>query len=143
MAVKIKKGSEMMQIPVVPLVDTVFNLLIFFLVATKVAEAEKELPIQAPYAGEAQAITVRPAEMIINIDQKGRCFIGDLPASLHELNLALHNAWITSRGRTPVTLRADERCPWKFVVQVIDCCKKNKVRDYHVTTKNPAAPGKT
>ena len=61
MAVKIKKGNEMMQIPVVPLVDTVFNLLIFFLVATKVAEAEKELPIQAPYAGEAQAITVRPA----------------------------------------------------------------------------------
>ena len=80
--------------------------------------------------------------MIINIDQKGRCFIGDLPASLHELDLALHNAWLTSRGRTPVTLRADERCPWKFVVQVIDCCKKNKVRDYHVTTKNVAV-GKT
>src|SRR5208283_2690031 len=109
MAVKIKKGSEMMQIPVVPLVDTVFNLLIFFLVATKVAEAEKELPVALPYASEAQAITVRPAEMIINIDQKGHCFIGDLPASLHELNLALHNGWITSRGRLPVTLRAEER----------------------------------
>ena len=46
------------------------------------------------YAGEAQAITVRPAEMIINIDQKGHYFIGDQPASLHELNLALHNAWV-------------------------------------------------
>jgi biopolymer transport protein ExbD len=136
MAVKIKKGSEMMQIPVVPLVDTVFNLLIFFLVATKVAEAEKELPIQAPYASEAQAITVRPAEMIINIDQKGHYFIGDMPATLHELNLALNNGWLTTRGRLPVTLRADEHCPWKFVVQVIDCCKKNKVRNYNVTTKN-------
>jgi biopolymer transport protein ExbD len=132
----------MMQIPVVPLVDTVFNLLIFFLVATKVAEAEKELPIQAPYATEAQAITVRPTEMIINIDQKGRYFIGDVPASMHELNLALHGAWLTSHGRTPVTLRADERCPWKFVVQVIDCCVKNKVRYYHTTTRN-AAEGKT
>jgi biopolymer transport protein ExbD len=142
-AVKIKKGNEMMQLPVVPLVDTLLNLLIFFLVATKVAEAEKELPIQAPYAGEAQAITVRPAEMIINIDQKGHYYIGDLPATLHELDNALHRAWLTSRGRTPVTLRADERCAWKFVVQVIDCCKKNKVRDYHVTTKNPAAEGKT
>ena len=100
MAVKIKKGSEMMQIPVVPLVDTVFNLLIFFLVATKVAEAEKELPIQAPYASEAQAITVRPAEMIINIDQKGHYFIGDLPASLHEL---------TSRCITPGLAAADAR----------------------------------
>jgi biopolymer transport protein ExbD len=142
MAVKIKKGNDMMQLPVVPLVDTLLNLLIFFLVATKVAEAEKELPIQAPYAGEAQAITVRPAEMVINIDQKGHYFIGDQPATLHELNLALHNGWLTSRGRLPVTLRADEHCPWKFVVQVIDCCKKNKVAHYNVTTKN-AADGKT
>ena len=143
MAVKIKKGNEMMQLPVVPLVDTLLNLLIFFLVATKVAEAEKELPIQAPYASEAQAITVRPAEMIINIDQNGHYFIGDLPASLHELNLALYNSWLNTHGRTPVVLRADEHCPWKFVVQVIDCCKKNKVRDYHVTTKSVAGEGKT
>ena len=143
MAVKIKKGSEMMQIPVVPLVDTVFNLLIFFLVATKVAEAERELPVSLPYAGEAQAITVRPAEMIINIDQKGRLFIGDLPRTLHELDDALHSSWERSHGRTPVTLRADERCPWRYVVQVIDCCKKNKVRDYHVTTKSVAGEGKT
>ena len=142
MTVKINKGSEMMQIPVVPLVDTVFNLLIFFLVATKVAEAEKELPVALPYASEAEAITGGPAEMMINIEQKGEYFIGDVPATLHELNLALHNAWLTSRGRTPVTLRADERCPWKFVVQVIDCCKRNKVRDYHVTTKNMAAEKK-
>jgi biopolymer transport protein ExbD len=143
MAVKIKKGSEMMQIPVVPLVDTVFNLLIFFLVATKVAEAEKELPIQAPYAGEAQAITVRPAEMIININEKGHYFVGDVPSTLHELDGALRKSWERSHGRTPVTLRADERCPWRFVVQAIDCCKKNKVRDYHVTTKSVPGEGKT
>jgi biopolymer transport protein ExbD len=136
MAVKINKGSEMMQIPVVPLVDTVFNLLIFFLVATKVAEAEKELPVALPYASEAQAITVRPTEMIINIDQKGHYFIGSQPATLHELNLALRNAWVLSHGRTPVTLRVDKRCPWECVVQAIDCCKKNKVREYHVTTKD-------
>jgi biopolymer transport protein ExbD len=143
MTVKINKGSEMMQIPVVPLVDTLFNLLIFFLVATTVAEAEKELPIQVPDAGQSQAITARPAEMVINIDQKGHYFVGDLPATLSQLDAALHNAWVSSRGRTPVTLRADKRCPVEFVVQVIDCCKKNKVRDYYITTKNPAAEGKT
>ncbi len=65
------------------------------------------------------------------------------PLPCTNLNFALHNAWVTSHGRTPVTLRADERCPWRFVVQVIDCCKKNKVREYHVTTKNAAAEGKT
>ena len=82
---------------------------------------------------------MRPAEMIINIDQKGRYFIGSRPATLHELNLALRNACAASQGRTPVTLRADKRCPWDFVLQAIDCCKRNKVRQYHVTSKDPAA----
>jgi biopolymer transport protein ExbD len=136
MAVKIKKGNEMMQLPVVPLVDTLLNLLIFFLVATKVAEAEKELPVALPYASEAQAITMRPAEMIVNIDQKGRYFLGPQAVTLHELDVAMHKACVTSGGRTPVTLRADKRCPWDYVLQAIDCCKRNKVRQYHVTSKD-------
>ena len=41
---------------------------------------------------------MRPAEMIINIDQKGHYFIGDQPATLHELNLALHNACAEQPG---------------------------------------------
>jgi biopolymer transport protein ExbD len=143
MAVKIKKGSEMMQIPVVPLVDTVFNLLIFFLVATKVAEAERDLPVALPYASEAQALTARPAEMIINIDQRGQYYIGNHLATLHELNVALRNANAASQGRTPITFRADKRCPWEFVVQAIDCCKRNKVRQYHVITKDAGPDGKT
>ena len=138
MAVKIRKGNEMMQLPVVPLVDTLLNLLIFFLVATKVAEAEKELPVSLPYASEAQAITLRPAEMIVNIDEKGRYFIGSQHATLHELNVALRDACVASGGRTPVTLRADKRCPWDYVLQAIDCCKRNKVRQYHVTSKDAA-----
>ena len=135
MAVRIRKGSEMMQIPVVPLVDTVFNLLIFFLVATKVAEAERELPVVLPDATEAQAITVRPTEMIVNIDQQGNYFITNQPVSLHELNVALRNAWVNNHGRVPVTIRADKRCRWEFVVAAINSCKKNKVREYHVTTR--------
>jgi biopolymer transport protein ExbD len=142
MAVKIKKGSEMMQLPVVPLVDTLLVLFIFFLVATKVAEAEKELPVALPYASEAQAITMRPAEMIINIDQKGRYFVGAQPVTLHELNTAMRKACAASGGRTPVTLRADKRCPWDFVLQAIDCCKRNKVKQYHVTAKDAAAQEK-
>ena len=81
MAVRIKKGGEMMQLPVVPLVDTVFNLLIFFLVATKVAEAERELPVMLPDASEAQAITTKPHELIINIDAEGPLLPGRPAAS--------------------------------------------------------------
>jgi biopolymer transport protein ExbD len=137
MAVKINKGTVVMQIPVIPLVDTVFNLLIFFLVATKVAEAERELPMLLPDATEAQALTTKPRELIININAEGYYFISSRPVTLRELDLVLHTAWVDNHGRTPVVFRADRRCRWEFVVAAINACRKNKVRDYRVTTRQP------
>ncbi|MGA2621289.1 MAG: biopolymer transporter ExbD [Thermoguttaceae bacterium] len=142
MPIKINKGTVVMQIPVIPLVDTVFNLLIFFLVATKVAEAERELPMMLPDATEAQALTTKPREMIINIDGQGRYFVSSRPVTLHELDLILKAAWVDNHGRTPVVFRADKRCRWEFVVAAINACRKNKVRDYRVTTREaPVASG--
>ncbi len=115
-----------MQIPVIPLVDTVFNLLIFFLVATKVAEAEREMPVMLPDATEAQALTTKPREMIINIDAQGRYFVSSRPVTLHELDLILKAAWVDNPGRTPVVFRADKRCRWEFVVAAINCLSKEQ-----------------
>lgn len=135
MAVKINKGSEMVQIPVIPLVDTVFNLLIFFLVATKVAELERELPVMLPTASEAQALTTKPLEMIVNIDAQGHYFLGATPATLRDLDMSFHKAWSNNHGRVPVVIRADKGCRWEFVVAALNLCRKNKVRDYRVTTR--------
>jgi len=135
MAVKINKGTITMQIPVIPLVDTVFNLLIFFLVATKVAEAERELPVILPQASEAQALTTQPHEMIVSIDEKGQYFLEGQSISLHTLDLKLRTAATNNPGRVPVVLRADKRCPWEFVVAAVNSCRKNKIHDYRVTTR--------
>lgn len=135
MAVKINKGTTVMQIPVIPLVDTVFNLLIFFLVATKVAEAERELPVMLPDATEAQALTTKPREVIINIDAQGHYVVSARTVTLHELDLVLKSAWTNNPGRVPVVIRADKRCRWEFVVASINSCRKNKIRDYRVTTR--------
>jgi biopolymer transport protein ExbD len=137
MAVKINKGTTVMQIPVIPLVDTVFNLLIFFLVATKVAEAERELPVMLPDATEAQAVTTKPREIIVNINERGQYFVGAQHVTVHDLDLTLRRASVNNPGRVPVVIRADKHCPWEHVVGAINCCRKNKVRDYRVTTREP------
>ena len=53
MAVKIRKGSALASLSITPLVDVVFLLLIFFLVATKFDEEDHALDIQLPEASEA------------------------------------------------------------------------------------------
>lgn len=135
MAVKINKGNISMQLPVIPLLDTFINLLIFFLVATRVAEAERELEVMLPDASEAQPITSKPREMIVNIDSQGHYFLTDKPVKLPELEQILKRASVNNPGRTSVVIRADKRCRFEFVVSVMNSCKVAKIRDYRVTTR--------
>ncbi|MGA2030982.1 MAG: biopolymer transporter ExbD [Thermoguttaceae bacterium] len=137
MAIRLNKGTPMLQLPVVPLVDTVINLLIFFLVATKVAEAERELEVMLPDASEAQPITSRPREMIINIDAQGHYFITSKLVGLAQLDQILKAASVNNPGRASAVLRADKRCRWEYVVAAMNSCKKAKIRDYRVTTRDP------
>jgi biopolymer transport protein ExbD len=142
MAVRIRKGNLAMQLPVVPLIDTLINLLIFFLVATRVAEAERELDVMLPDASEAQPITSKPREMVINIDSQGHYFITDRPVELPELDRILYRASVNNPGRASVVIRADKRCRWEFVVAAMNSCKKAKIRDYRVTTReSPESTG--
>ena len=135
MAVNINKGNLTMQLPVIPLLDTFINLLIFFLVATRVAEAERELEVMLPDASEAQPITSKPREMIINIDSQGRYFLTDRTVSPAELDQILKRASASNPGRTSVVIRSDKRCRVEFVVAVMNSCKKARIRDYRVTTR--------
>ena len=97
MAVNIKRGSALDQLPLTPLIDVVFNLLIFFLVATRFAEVERELPVALPQASEARPISARPSELFINIDAAGTYFVTGQIVSLAELDAKLHQA----RARRP------------------------------------------
>jgi biopolymer transport protein ExbD len=142
MAINIKKGTEMMQIPVVPLVDTVFNLLIFFLVATQITQAERELPMPLPEASEAQPITAKPRELIVNIDERGNYYRASQNVTLAELERELKRAYANNPLHPgSVVIRADKGCRWQSVVAAMNCCRKAKFRDYRVTTREVPQPG--
>ena len=135
MSVKIDKGSALDNLSLTPLIDIVFLLLIFFLVATRFAEEERELDVMLPEASEAQPLTSKPREMFINIDQEGRFYVTGKILDLTELNQVLKTAWVNNPGRQSVVIRADERCRWRFVVAAMNACNKAHIHDYRVTTR--------
>lgn len=120
-----------------PLIDVVFLLLIFFLVATEFAEQERELRVLLPEASEAQPLTSKPRELFVNIDAEGRYFVSGETLTLDELYSALKLAWVNNPGRASVIIRADKRCPWQYVVAAINACLKANIRDYKVTAREP------
>ncbi len=135
MAVKLSKGSALTQLSLTPLIDVVFLLLIFFLVATKFAEEERELDLLLPEASEAQPLTSKPQEMFINIDADGRYFVTGKILDLDELYQVLRQAWVNNPARAAVIIRADKDCRWEPVVAALNCCKKANVLDYRIDTR--------
>ena len=135
MAVTINKGSALASLSLTPLIDVVFLLLIFFLVATKFAEDEREMNVRLPEASEAMPLTSKPRELFVNIGADGRYFVSAKTVTLDELQPVLKTAHVNNPGRASVIIRADQRCRWKYVVAVMNGCQKAKIRDYRVTTR--------
>ncbi len=108
MVVKIEKGRALSDIRLMPLIDVVFLLLIFFLVATRFAEEERELDVLLPDASEAQPLTSKPGELFINIDQQGSYYVTGKTLTLDELHRALKTASVNNPGRVSVIIRADK-----------------------------------
>jgi biopolymer transport protein ExbD len=132
MAVKVKKGTALASLSLTPLIDVVFLLLIFFLVATKFAEEERELDMPLPAASEAMPATSKPHELFINIDAEGNYFVTGKTLNLQELYLALRVAWVNNPIQASVVIRADKNCRWQPIVAALDCCKKAKIRSSRI-----------
>ncbi|MFH1266427.1 MAG: biopolymer transporter ExbD [Planctomycetota bacterium] len=135
MAVQLDKGTSLFSLSLTPLIDVVFLLLIFFLVATKFAEDERELDVFLPEASEAQPLTEKPREMFINIDAEGRYFVTGKILGLDELSPVLKAAWVNNPARASVIIRADRRCRWQHVVAAMNACLQANIHDYRVTTQ--------
>ncbi len=136
MTVKIEKGTALTTLNLTPLIDVVFLLLIFFLVAARYSEEERQLPVQLPEASEARPLIAKPLELYINIDVQGRFFVTGKQLTLKELDGVLQTAWVNNHGRVPVIIRADKRCRVESLVAVMNACNKAKLYDYTISTQD-------
>ncbi len=135
MPAKIKKGTSG-SIDMTPMIDVVFQLMIFFLVATKLDEAEREFPVALPTATEAKPFTSKPQELFINIERTGRYFVAGRFLSIEELERVIRQAAANNPTQT-VRIRADQESQTKFLVAAINTIIKAGIRDYRIDTAIP------
>ena len=133
MAVKIQKGNALASLSITPLIDVVFLLLIFFLVATKFDEEESALDIQLPQATESTPIWSQPQSLIININRKGEYFVSGKNISTEELKNLLETSWKNPLADSSVIIRGDERAPFGVIVKAANLCQELKLNYSTVT----------
>ena len=135
MPVEIKKGISASSLSLTPLIDVVFLLLIFFLVATRFEEEERSLAVNLPKASAAQPTMFEGQEIFVSVTPDGNFYIDGKQYSAAALEAQLKKLYENNPGKQRVTIRADEDSRTASAVVVINACNKANIRDYNIATE--------
>ncbi len=125
--------AEEGSIRMTPLIDVVFLLLVFFLVATTFYEAEKDITIRLAGATEGAERDSTADLLVINIGEAGVIVINQRVYSVDELEALLRRG----RARNPqlaAVIRCDRRARHADFVKVLNLCERTGVRQVAVAT---------
>lgn len=115
-----------------PVIDVVFLLLIFFLVATRFDEQEREVNTVLPEVAQAEPLSMPPRELIVNVTEDGKYIVMRKEYDEKQLTELLRQASEKNPGNQSVLIRADGESAWKFGVRVMGICNRVKIKDYRV-----------
>jgi|SRR6185295_9668537 len=117
----------------VPMVDVLFNLLIFFLLATSMAQTEREMRIALPHAAASGPISAAMREIIINIDAHGKAFVAGKAIEDDDLSKMLKSS-VAINPDQKVSVRGDRTTPYANVARVLDICRGSGIQQPFLET---------
>ena len=120
--------EEQPEISLIALIDCIFFLLMFFMVATSFKHQEdgrppKVLPITLPDSAVAlEKATAAADPLVIGVDVKGGLYWGREPVSTAVLRERLHAEALRDPNQ-PVRIDGDTQVPYQDVVHLLDLCQ--------------------
>ncbi len=122
MIIRTPVEEESPRIELTPIIDMVFLLLIFFLVATTFQQTERELSIALPDSEAAGPITMQLREIVINVTNEGAIIVGGRTVGIEDLRAIVSQA-VEANAEQKVSIRGDRDVPYGTVARVLDVCK--------------------
>ncbi len=101
-----------------PVIDVVFNLLIFFAVTLNFAATSGGINVKLPSASSAEP--VKTEQLTVNLTQDGQVYYNDKEIEIDDLSLKLQDV---EDKDSIIIIRADNMVPHGRVVQVMDIVK--------------------
>jgi len=117
--------DEDVQINLTPMLDMVFNLLLFFLAATTFAKEEVELDLRLPQAKSGTPPEVKK-QFVVNVFADGRLSVDGREVTLEALRQKLQAAAARNQQQS-VLVRGDKLAQFGVGIQVLDACRLAKL----------------
>ena len=112
------------ELQLAPMLDVVFQLLIFFLVSFEFQRSEMDMKVSVPSAQEGDPDKKRAlGEIIVNVRKSGEVVVEHQTMTQEQLKEKL-TAIAALHENQPIRLRGDAECTYQTIVEVIDTCQK-------------------
>jgi biopolymer transport protein ExbD len=116
------------------MIDVLFLLIIFFMVATKFDEMERNIEVAVPEVGQAGDSMPPPQPLVVTVLAEGRAELDGTPVTFEELTTRL------AAARTPLTeptviIRGDAQCAFQHIASALSACQQAGISDLGITVR--------
>jgi biopolymer transport protein ExbD len=132
--------DELPAINLTPMIDIVFNLIIFFMVGTKFIGAETKLPVQVPEVADAGKLAPAMEKHVVNVYRDGQVSLDDKFVTPVQLRRELEAARARNTDLS-VIVRGDGEGAFQHVATVLNACRQAGVSDMGISVRLPAKGG--
>ena len=129
------------EIPLAPMIDVVFLLLIFFLVRWNYQQDEQDLSVSVPTSEQGETHQRQLGEIIINVRAEGLITIDGQTLTDQQLSIRLSSIARsfrdekTGKSRQPVRIRGSAEVEYQRIVEVISLCQEAGIWNISFSTK--------
>ncbi len=123
------------RLMIIPMIDIIFFLLVFFMMSTLYMVEQRTIPVNLPQAAAAQADV--PRSVSISVTQDGRILFEqeEVPPELLKKRI---QAELAKQNNVTFVLRSDKKAEYGKVVAVLDELKLAGVQHVAVATERKA-----
>ncbi|GJL63563.1 MAG: biopolymer transporter ExbD [Nitrospirales bacterium] len=125
------------RIEIIPMIDTMFFLLVFFMIATLSMTTQQGMPVNLPEASSTTDSVTEP--LTLTITEQGDLFFNKEAIRLDQLNAKLQ-VMIQESSKPSVVINADERIEHGLVIKVMDLVRQNGIQNMAIATKPGIRP---
>jgi biopolymer transport protein ExbD len=120
------------RIEIIPMIDTIFFLLVFFMISTLSMAQYRGMPVSLPKAASGQQAPAESAA--ITIDSQGRLFVDKQPVEKSMLGDLLRQQ-LAENADLLVVINADDAVEHGRVVEVMDIARDANVARMAIAVK--------
>ena len=131
MRIRDPQAADEAPINMTSMLDVVFNLLVFFLVATTMAQEEREIGVQLPNTSSFRPLSAPPQQLVLNVKEDGSTVVTGKTYDAPALAALLAQVAKDEPDRV-VLIRADERGPHRHFAGVARMAKQAGIREVKI-----------